>query len=148
MDLILSNPSSEAITVDVQSRDITATGMRIFTYTNFHIWNNTGGGVDYVSGPYNVTFPAGMTSTMLDLLITGDFILERDEQFLLTISNSLPDRVLLGNPRQTTVTIVDNDGKLISDITGSLYRQFQLPMSTSTSQDTVLMKMTGQHNLY
>ena len=41
VDLILSNPSSEAITFDVQSRNGTATGMNIITYTSFLTWCNT-----------------------------------------------------------------------------------------------------------
>ena len=70
------------------------------------------GGVDYTSGPYTVTFPAGQTTATFNIPITDDMILETDENFILTIINlSLSDDVMLGNPDQTTVTIVDNECK-------------------------------------
>ena len=73
------------------------------------------GGVDYISGPYTVNFPAGDTTFQLSITIISDSILERDEQFELTISNSRPDRVdNRGSLRKTTVTIRDDDGKLTS----------------------------------
>jgi len=74
----------------------------------------TGGGVDYDSGPYNVTFPAGKTSVLLNVSINDDNILEEEEFFDLTIdSDSLPNRVTVDSQYESTVTIVDNDGKYI-----------------------------------
>ena len=70
------------------------------------------GGDDYVVGPYVVAIPAGRTRLSFDVPILGDNILEGDEQFLLVISNSLPDRVTISNPDQTIVTIKDNDREL------------------------------------
>ena len=62
-------------------------------------------------GPYNVTFPAGTTTTVLDVPINNDNICEPSETFIVTIStSSLPDRVTSGDPGQATVTIM---GKLI-----------------------------------
>ena len=70
------------------------------------------GGVDYDSGPYNVTFPAGVTRAPCDVPITNDIILEGDESFHLIIdSSSLPNGVSGSHPVLTTVTIVDDDGK-------------------------------------
>ena len=72
----------------------------------------TGGGVDYVSGPYTVTFPAGQTRATFNVPITDDNISEGNENFILTInSSSLPTGVTVGDPGQATVTIVDDDGK-------------------------------------
>ena len=72
----------------------------------------TGGGVDYDSGPYNITFQAGTTSVPFNVLITDDDILEDDENFLLTVDLSLlPDNITASDPYQATVTIVDKDGK-------------------------------------
>jgi len=69
--------------------------------------------VDYNSGPYSVTFPAGMTSVTFDVPINDDNILEGNENFMLTIDQpSLPTGVNRGDPSEATVTIVDNDGKL------------------------------------
>jgi len=80
---------------------------------NVDIGNNiTGGGVDYVSGPYTVTFPVGQSSVSFDVLINNDNLLEDDEIFTLTImQNTLPNRVSRGSTSQATVTIVNNDGK-------------------------------------
>ena len=74
--------------------------------------NVTGGGVDYDSGPYTVTFPAGVTSVPFDVGINNDNIYEGNEDFGLTIiRNTLPAGVRRGNPDSATVTIVDNDRK-------------------------------------
>ena len=74
----------------------------------------TGGGVDYDSGPYTVTFPAGQTSVSFDSHINNDNILEASEDFTLTInSSSLPDGATVGNPSSATVTIVNDDGKVM-----------------------------------
>jgi len=68
--------------------------------------------VDYNSGPYPVTFPAGVTSVTFDVPITDDSILEGNENFMLTVDqSSLSTGVSRGDPSEATVTIVDNDGK-------------------------------------
>ena len=73
----------------------------------------TGGGVDYDSGPYNITFPAGTKSVPFNVSITDDNMLEDNENFLLTVDlSSLPDNITVSDPYQATVTIVDKDGKL------------------------------------
>ena len=78
-------------------------------FTTLHI---AGGGVDYTSGPYIVTFPPGVTITSFDVPINDDNILEIDENFILTInSSSLPDNVINGNSHQVTLTVEDNDRK-------------------------------------
>ena len=73
----------------------------------------TGGGIDYDSGLYTVTIPAGQTSSNFSVALNDDNILEVDENFRVFINkHSLPTRVILGNPDEATVTIDDNDGKL------------------------------------
>ena len=72
----------------------------------------TGHDVDYGSGPYTVTFPAGETSIQFDIMINDDNIVEGSETFNLVIQrNSLPSRVTRNNPGQATVTILDDDSK-------------------------------------
>ena len=72
-----------------------------------------GGGVDYDSGPYAVTFPALVTSVPFKVSLNDDDILEENETFILTINqSSLPSGVTVSNPSITTVSIVDNDRKL------------------------------------
>ena len=69
--------------------------------------------MDYYSGPYNITFPAGTTSVPFNVSITDDNILEDNENLLLTVDlSSLPDNITVSDPYQATVTIVDKDGKL------------------------------------
>ena len=68
-----------------------------------------------MSGPYNVTFPAGMTATELDVPINNDNICEPSETFIVTIStSSLPNRVTNGDPGQAAVTVIDNSELLYS----------------------------------
>ena len=93
-------------------------------YHNFTIHSSTGvyesrilyanniGGDDYTSGPYSVTFPAGVTRVPFDVPINDDRVLEIKEKFNLVINHtSLPKNVTRGNIVRTTVIIRDNDGK-------------------------------------
>ena len=72
----------------------------------------TGGGVDYDSGPYSVSFSAGNTNVSFDINITIDNLVEDDEEFHLTIDpSSLPTGVNLSSPHLTTVNIIDTKRK-------------------------------------
>ena len=64
--------------------------------------------MDYTSGPYSVTFPAGVMSIAFNISINDNNIFEENENFTLTIDSSLPTGVMVGNPGQATMTIVDN----------------------------------------
>ncbi|XP_065900323.1 adhesion G-protein coupled receptor V1-like [Dysidea avara] len=95
--LILSNPSSTDITISVFSTDRSATG----------------GGVDYSSGPYNVTIRAGQISAPFDVPINDDNVFEKNKEFLLTIDQSSSlNGVIIGSPNITVVTISDNDERV------------------------------------
>ena len=68
--------------------------------------------IDYDSGPYTVQFNIGVIRALFDVSVNSDNILEGNETFNLTVNaSSLPNSVTVGDPGQTTVTIVDNDGK-------------------------------------
>ena len=67
--------------------------------------------MDYTSGPYSVRFPAGVMSVPFSISINDDNIFEDNENFILTINPLLPTGVMVGNPGQVTVIIVDNDCK-------------------------------------
>ena len=79
--------------------------------------NIAGGGVDYDSGPYTVTFPAGQTSVSFNVSINDDRIFETNESLSLAIIQpSLPTGVSRRNPGQITVIILDNDGELYNEL--------------------------------
>lgn len=72
----------------------------------------TGGGIDYDSGPHNVTFPAGVTNVTFNVMINNDNILEENEIFTLSVTAvSLPSKVTNITSAQATVTIMDDDSK-------------------------------------
>ena len=107
--LTLSNPSSFDVIINVITDDITATGL------NSSKCLVARGGSDYLYGVYTVTFPANVTSQTVDIPICDDSVLEQDEMFSLAIvSNSHPDNVTNGSPENVSITIVDNDRKLLN----------------------------------
>ena len=97
--LVLSNPSSTDITIQVVDSEVSAR-------------SNLIGGGDYTPGTYIVMIPAGHTSASFDISITDDNVVENDEVFSLAIMpESLPYLVSRGNPSVAMVTIVSDDGK-------------------------------------
>lgn len=69
----------------------------------------TGGGIDYDSGPYSVTFSPGDTSTTFDIPISHDHIEEDIESFTISISPHLPPLVTHGDIIQATVIIINKN---------------------------------------
>ena len=68
--------------------------------------------MDYTSGPYTVTFPAGVTIIPFDVPIIDDKTSEDVENFMLTINQtSLPTDVSQHTASKATVNIVDNERK-------------------------------------
>ena len=62
--------------------------------------------VDYVSGPYKITLPSGMTKAPLCIPITRDGALEGTESFKLFIkNNSLPAVIFFSEYSKTTANI-------------------------------------------
>ena len=61
-----------------------------------------------MSGPYSVIFTTGVTTTSLVVSIFDDEILEDDEDFILIIASS---PIPVFDPFETSVTILDDDGK-------------------------------------
>ena len=113
--LVISNPSSSDIIVEVFDTSLTVTG-ELYNYTTGIFkavyLQITGGGVDYDSGPYTVTFSAGQTRAPFNISINDDDIFEMNENFVLTINeSSLPSGIAVNTPNETIVTIVDDDGK-------------------------------------
>ena len=73
------------------------------------------GGEDFERLPGDfaeVIFPAGKTRASFQVTINDDDMHERSETFRVTINSiSVPHGVVLGSPRSSVVTIIDNDGK-------------------------------------
>ena len=68
-----------------------------------------GDGDDYVSGPYNVTIPAGQTTVSFDVSIIDDNIYEQSEQFEVLIEQiSTLGGVHIGSSYVATVVIADD----------------------------------------
>ena len=109
--LVLSNPSSSVVTVEIIANSATAMGKQVNDLISKEldikiILDDN----DYYSGPYNVEFPAGSTITSLSIMIVNDGVTEDVENFTLIINSS---SVTIGDPGQTTVTIMDDDSKLL-----------------------------------
>ena len=61
---------------------------------------------------YTVVFLAGMTSVPFNISVIDNSLFEGNESFVLNINpDLLPDDVTIGNYGETTVTIIDDDGK-------------------------------------
>ena len=71
------------------------------------------GGIDYASGPHNVTVPAGETQMSFSIPIHNDTILERTESFNISINPRLfeTDRISIGSINSALVIINDTSGK-------------------------------------
>ena len=68
-----------------------------------------GDGDDYVSGPYNVTIPAGQTIVSFDISIIDDNVYEQREQFDVNIEQMSPlSGVYIGSSYTATVVIADD----------------------------------------
>ena len=95
--LVLNNPSSTDITIQVTNYGDTAT---------------LGRNQDYTIITRAVTFIAGTTIATLNVTINDDTIDESNEKFTLTVDPySLPIGITVDYPYQTTVTIMDDDRK-------------------------------------
>ena len=62
-------------------------------------------------------FHAGASDAAINIMINDDNIFENNENFTLTInSSSLPSYITVINPSEVTVTILDDDRKIVYDI--------------------------------
>lgn len=114
LTLIFSNPSSFVETAQVINSDVTAKGTQnsetVLTFCMFMCCNTVGGGIDYSSGPYNVTFPAGSTYASFNIVINVDNIFEGDETFTVYIA-PFANESIVSAPDIAVVTILDTTGK-------------------------------------
>ena len=106
--VVLSNPSSTDITVQVTSTAVTASGKPVIIVPVNDLSEFTVSD-DFASGPYVVVLSAGATSALLNIAINDDDIVEDNEFFILSI-NAFSQPISV-TTNQTTVTIVDDDNK-------------------------------------
>ena len=90
INVTLSNPSVETVTVDFATSDGTATA-----------------GSDYVANSGTLTFAPGVTSASVSVSVNGDTAVELSETFTLTLSNSSNASFILRS--QTIATITNDD---------------------------------------
>jgi len=72
---------------------------------------------DFVAGTYRVPFSPGANTASLEIGITNDDDIESTEEFTVSIDQShpslIPGGVLIGDPSQSFVEILDDDSKQI-----------------------------------
>ena len=93
-DVLLSNPSSQTITVSFTTVDGTTTA-----------------GTDYVATSGTLTIPAGDISKTISVQVNGDNVDEIDETYFVRLSN--PTNATIGRA-QSIGTIQDDDGPVLS----------------------------------
>ena len=76
---------------------------------------------DFTLGPYEVTFPAGQTSQVLNIPITDDELLEADtNDFDVLIVNFTSNcSIRSRSPSEVLVQILDEDSKLSGPVDGT-----------------------------
>ncbi len=80
---------------------------------NLHMSFYHSASVDYTPrGPFEITFPAGSTRQEYTVNITDDLIPENSEFFNADIVSAGPAGVIIGEPRQPVIEILDTlDGR-------------------------------------
>ena len=115
--VLLSQPSTQNISVTLNTSDITANGettqaLHLLIH-NFDVITRIVG-VDYgQSGvtSYSVLFTAGSTVQSVTIGIIDDTIREGNETFRVTINPSSMLGVIIANPSTAVVTIIETTGK-------------------------------------
>ena len=66
--------------------------------------------MDYTFTPINVTFPAGVNSTTINIPVNSDNIVEENEILQIEIFVPVPTKyaVVSGNPSKASVIIIDS----------------------------------------
>ena len=63
-------------------------------------------------GPLQVTFPTSSvegSTSCVDIVILQDLVLEGDHSFSVEVISATPSVVMVGTPREETVTILDDE---------------------------------------
>ena len=63
-------------------------------------------------GPLQATFPTSSvegSTSCVDIVILQDMVLEGDHSFSVEVISATPSVVMVGTPREETVTIIDDE---------------------------------------
>ena len=63
-------------------------------------------------GPLQATFPTSSvegSTSCVDIVILQDLVLEGDHSFSVEVISATPSVVMVGTPREETVTIIDDE---------------------------------------
>lgn len=120
----LSNPSSQTVTVDIETQDITALG-----------------GTDYQPRVDTITFAPGNQSVNFQVIINGDTLDEIDETFRVLLSNATNAEIavdegigtILDDDDPPSITI--EDASLIEGNVGTTDLLFTLTLSQISGKD-------------
>ncbi|WP_413176349.1 Calx-beta domain-containing protein [Anabaena azotica] len=115
---IKANDASAAETLATQTANpgqftLTRTGNTAAELTvNYTVGGTTTNGTDYTTVTNSVTFAAGSSTALINVIPTDDTLLENNETVILTLASST--NYNLGTAKAATVTIVDNDTPTIT----------------------------------
>ena len=115
--LLLSQPSLIPLQVEINTMDITTSGILCKIHNNIiviacmYIYIMYVALEDYVGGTGTITIQAGETVQPFTLNVTDDKIVECSESLNVVITSVTGSGVTIGNINNTEVIIVDNDGK-------------------------------------
>ena len=69
-------------------------------------------GTDFMAGPLQATFPTSSvegSTSCVDIVILQDMALEGDHSFGVEVISATPSVVMVGTPREETITIIDDE---------------------------------------
>ncbi len=118
------------------------------TLINYTITGTATNGTDFANIPSNVTIPAGSTSSVIDVAVINDNLVEANETVMCTITSvaSGDPQITLGTTLSGTITIDDDDvakvtiaaNKSAADESGTNNGQFTISMTNASSTATVI----------
>jgi hypothetical protein len=102
------NEAASALTVTVSLSEPAAGGESVdYATSDTADPSHATAGSDYTATGGTLTFTAGQTSQTFNIPLLGDTDVEDDEDFRVTLSNE--QNLVLGDPHQAAVTILDDD---------------------------------------
>lgn len=111
-------------------------------------------GTDYTTANGTLNIPAGATTGMINVMVTGDAIAESDEAFTITLS--APTNATIAAPPTATGTILNDDGALpaltINDVSlaegnaGTTSLSFTVTLSAAAAANVTVAYATANNS--